>query len=171
MAEINFAIVKANEAEARKNGGRPRKYSERDTLFYVRLVRDGTPRWKVCQDYSLPKQTLFHMIKRLAPDIVANQGGKRQGAGNKQKGNYNQAPHQPPRHTSRRKRSSKIRQPIEPGTNVLCPACHPPKELTPENANDLYEAGNQLHQETDGNGVVSDVCYVCGYNKRLTPIA
>lgn len=135
-----------------KNGRSIKRYSDKERWFFTKLVREGMPKWKVCEKYGMANSTLYRIIQAAAPHLIGKKGGSIKGRRVRSGGKY------------------KAIGPLVDGINVLCPVCHPPKAITPANSHDLYEAGNQLHQESDGNGVVSDVCFVCGYVKRLTPM-
>lgn len=138
-----------------RNGRGIKRYSDKERRHFTKLVREGMPKWKVCREYGIASATLYRILQVTAPNTIrkhihAAVPGRRK----------------------KEKRQGGRYVPLGPmadGVNVLCPQCHPPQPLTPETGHDPYEAGNQLHQETDGNGVLFDTCSVCGYHKRLTP--
>lgn len=147
MAEINWNFVRA-----RKNGrGQPRKYSDKDEVFFCKLVRDGMEKRAVCEKYNLSRSGLYWMFRRQDPGLIQKPGGRR--------GKRYTTPKQDPRSNA-------------------CPICSPVKG--PEEGwtkKQRLEWGHTLHHEPDiqlqqymdRDGVVFDLCDVCGYSKRLTP--
>ena len=126
-----------------------RKYSEKDERFFTRLVRDGMPKWKVCEHYDLSRGTLYNMMKRSAPNLIGKVGG---GA------------------KSRKVKSKAEREPGD-GRSNLCPVCSPAdpprdewdRERRRKWGWEPYTPAVELRHTTNGNGQVHGYCPECGY--------